>query len=63
MYSNEREKERAWVWLGGRVGRVWKGLEGRNNNWNILYRKKFSIEKKYKIKENKLNSHMKSKVL
>jgi hypothetical protein len=47
LYSNWREKERVWIWVGGEVKRIWEESREGNHNQNILY-KKFQFYKKKK---------------
>ena len=39
LFSNEREKEKIWGWVGGKVGGSKRGWERENSDQNILYEK------------------------
>lgn len=42
MVSNDREKEKVWIWADMELGRFWEKLGEGNCNQNIFY-KLFSI--------------------
>lgn len=49
LYSNERKKERIWIWVGGEVRKTWEELGEGNCNQNTLYEKHlFPIKEKLK---------------
>lgn len=44
LFTNEREHEKVWIWVGGEdeVERIWTDVEEGNYNQNMLYKKLFS---------------------
>lgn len=32
LFSNERENEMMWIWVGGEVERIWEVLGDKNHN-------------------------------
>lgn len=48
-YSNEKDKERAWIWVCGEVGRIWEEQE-KGTVVVMYYMKKKLFSIKYKVK-------------
>lgn len=41
LFSKERKRKKAWGWMDGEVGKLWKGMREQKQPWNILQERDF----------------------